>query len=87
MADKPYCKVLGSVMYTQVTTHPDLFYAISTLSKYFLNPGKPHWNTLMHVLQYIKGMLHFKITYSGKKFMNLMPISYVDADYTGDIDT
>ena len=41
----------------------------------------------MHVLQYIKVTLHFKITYGSKGFMDLAPIGYVNADYAGDIDT
>jgi len=87
MADKLYCKVLGLIMYAQVTTCPDLFYMVSTLSKYSSNPSKPHWNALMHVLWYIKGMLHYKITYGGKDHINLAPVGYVNADYAGDIDT
>ena len=87
MADKPYCKALGSVMYAQVATHPDLSYAVSTLSKYSSNPGKPHWDALTYVLWYIKGTLHFKITYGDKGFMNLAPMGHVNADYAGDIDT
>jgi len=55
MTNKPYREVLGSVMYAQVATCQDLSYAVSTLSKYSSNPGKPHWDALMHVLWYIKG--------------------------------
>ena len=87
MADKPYREALGSIMYAQVTTHPDLSYAVSMLSKYSLNPGMPHWDALTHVLCYIKGMLHFKITYGSKGLTNLAPMGYVDVDYVGDIDT
>jgi len=36
--------------------------------------GKPHWDALMHVLRYIKGTLHFKITYGSKGFTDLMPV-------------
>ena len=41
----------------------------------------------MHVLQYIKGTLDFKITYGGEGHTSLAPIGYVDADYAGDIDS
>ena len=34
MVDKPYWEVLGSIMYAQIGTQPDLSYAVSTLSKY-----------------------------------------------------
>jgi hypothetical protein len=87
MADKPYREVLGSVMYAQIGTRPDLSYAVSTLSKYASNPGLTHWQALMHVLRYIKATLHYKITYGGDRFKDLKPIGWVDADYGGDIDS
>jgi hypothetical protein len=87
MADKPYREVLGSIMYAQIGTRPDLSYAVSTLSKYASNPGITHWNALMHVLRYIKATLHYKITYGGKDFKDLRPTGWVDADYGGDIDS
>jgi hypothetical protein len=87
MKDKPYREVLGSVMYTQIATRPDLSYAASTLSKFGSNPGKPHWLALMHILQYIKGSLDYKITYSGPGNTSLTPYGHVDADYGGDRDT
>ena len=50
MKDKPYHKVLRSIMYAQVATCPDLSYAISMVSKFASNPGKPHWDAMMHIL-------------------------------------
>jgi hypothetical protein len=87
MADKPYREVLGSVMYAQIGTRPDLSYAVSTLSKYASDPGIAHWQALMHVLRYIKATLNYKITYGGNGLTNLRPIGWVDADYGGDIDS
>jgi hypothetical protein len=87
MADKPYREVLGSIMYAQIGTRPDLSYAVSTLSKYASNPGIAHWQALIHVLRYIKATLHYKITYGGDCFKDLKPTGWVDADYGGDIDS
>ena len=87
MANKPYREILGSIMYTQIATWPDLSYAVSTLSKFVLNPGRPHWIALMCILQYIKGTLDFKIMYRGKGYTNLALIGYIDTDYAGDINT
>lgn len=42
MKDKPYREVLGSVMYAQIATRPDLSYAVTTLSKFSSNPGREH---------------------------------------------
>ena len=87
MADKPYQEVLGSIMYAQIGTQPDLLYAVSTLSKYVSDPGITHWQALMHVLRYIKATLHYKITYGGNNLNDLKPTRWVDADYGGDIDS
>ena len=78
MADKPYRELLGSIMYAQIATRPDLSHAVSTLSKFASNPGRVHWNALTHVLRYIRGTLNYKITYGGK-YKNLAPVGYVDA--------
>ena len=39
----------------------------------------------MHVFAYIKGILDYKITYSPGTPTGLIPIGYIDADYTGDL--
>ena len=41
----------------------------------------------MHILQYIKATLHYKITYGGDSSKDLKPIGWVDADYGGDVDS
>jgi len=87
MQDKPYHEVLSVVMYAQICTHPDISYAVATLSKFMSNPGLLHWAALMHVLQYLKGTLHYRVMYSGKGFTSLAPMGYIDVGYTGDTDT
>ncbi len=61
MEDKPYREVLGSIMYTQVWTHPDLSHAVVLLSHFAANPRVQHWKALMHVLWYIKGTLNYSL--------------------------
>ena len=41
----------------------------------------------MHILQYIKGTLHFKLTYGGEEHESIVPYGHIDADYGNDIDT
>ncbi|GLB39961.1 putative reverse transcriptase (RNA-dependent DNA polymerase) [Lyophyllum shimeji] len=87
MRDKPYREVLGSIMYAQIATRPDLSYAVASLSRFSTNPGKPHWQALMHVLQYIKATLHYKLRYGGTGHTSFTPQGYVDSDYAACIDT
>jgi len=83
--DIPYQKALGSLMWLQVATRPDLSYAVNVLSHFAHNPRKPHWNTIKHVLGYIKRMIDYEVTYKATGDLN--PISYVDSDFAGCKDT
>ena len=64
MDDKPYRSILGSVMWGQLVTHPDLSFSVSLLAHFQVNPGIDHWNALMHVVGYIKNTLDYGLTYS-----------------------
>ncbi len=85
MVDKPYRPVLGSVMWGQLATRPDLSFAISLLSRFQANPGIEHWKGLLHVVGYIRNTLDYGLTYSRDADLN--PLGYVDADYGGCRDT
>lgn len=85
MADKPYRPILGSVIWGQLATHPDLSFDVSLLSQFQSNPGIDHWNALMHVVGYIRNTIDYGLTYS--QDVNLSPIAFVDADYGGCQDT
>lgn len=85
MNDKPYREALGSCMWAQVATRPDIAYALSVLARFQANPGPAHWKAMLHLLAYLKGTLNYKITYH--RGGSLDPIGFVDADYAGDIDT
>ena len=87
MKDKPYNEVLGSIMWAQGATQPDLSFAVNLLSRFQANPGQAHWNAMLHVLGYIKGTLNYRITYVWGSAGGLKPVGYVDSDYAGNPDT
>ena len=39
----PYALTIGSLMYAQVCTHPDIAYIVGMLGRYLSNPGIDHW--------------------------------------------
>jgi hypothetical protein len=80
----PYRQALGSLMWLQVATRPDLSYTVNLLSRFANNPGRRHWEALKHALAYLKATLDYGITY--KHGGNLRPQGYVDVDYAGDCD-
>lgn len=81
MADKPYHAILGSIMWGQLATHPDLSFAVSLLSWFQLNPGIEHWKVLMHVVGYVMNTIDYGLTYSQNT--DLTPLAFVDVDYGG----
>jgi len=85
MRDKPYRAILGSVMWGQLATRPDLSFAVSLLSRFQAAPGIDHWKALMHVVGYIKNTLDYGLTY--RRDADLTPTAFVDADYGGCRDT
>ena len=81
MRKVPYREALGSLMWMQVTTRPDLSYPVNLLAHFAHNPGKAHWNVLKHVLGYIKRTLDYAIRY--RAGATLDPVGYVDSDFAG----
>lgn len=81
----PYREALGSLMWLQVATRPDLSFTVNLLSRFANNPGMAHWNALKHAMAYVKGTLNYGITYS--RNASLQPYGFVDADFAGDSDT
>ena len=53
MKKVPYREAVGSLMYATVATHPDITFAISTLSQFLENPGFVHWEAVKRVLRYL----------------------------------
>ena len=64
MIDKPFRPVLGSVMWGQLATQPDLSFVVSLLSRFQADPGIEYWKCLLHVLRYIKNTIDYGLTYS-----------------------
>jgi len=43
MEKRPYQMIIGSVMYTTITTWLDISFAVQQLSQFTSNPGRLHW--------------------------------------------
>jgi hypothetical protein len=53
MKSGPYASAVGSLMYTQVCTRPDLAFVTGMLGRYQKSLGISHWNGIKKVLRYI----------------------------------
>ncbi|OMO88421.1 Endonuclease/exonuclease/phosphatase [Corchorus capsularis] len=51
MESIPYASVVGSLMYAQTCTRPDISFAVGMLGRYQSNPGMDHWKAAKKVLR------------------------------------
>ncbi|KAI5674225.1 hypothetical protein M9H77_14589 [Catharanthus roseus] len=75
---------IGSVMYSMISTRPDIAFSISLLSRFMSNPGRDHWAALKWLLRYLNGTLDWGLHYHNWSDFEL--IRFVDSDFAGDKD-
>ena len=85
MESIPYASVVGSLMYAQTCTRPDISFAVGMLGRYQSNPGMDHWKAAKKVLRYLQGTKDYMLMY--RKSDQLEAIGYTDSDYAGCVDT
>ena len=69
IADKPsiilYQRKIGLLLYTAVTTRPDIAFAVSRLIQFNQNPSKEHQRAADRVIQFLYYTQSMSICYSG----------------------
>ena len=59
----PYASAIGSLMYAQVCTRPNIAYIVGLLGRYLSNPGKDHWIATKQVMRYLQRTKDYMLTY------------------------
>ncbi|RVW23075.1 hypothetical protein VitviT2T_005480 [Vitis vinifera] len=85
MKNIPYASAVGSLMYAQVCTRPDIAFAVGMLGRYQSNPGKDHWKAAKKVMRYLQGTKDYKLMY--RRTSNLEVVGYSDSDFAGCVDS
>ncbi|XP_078172770.1 secreted RxLR effector protein 161-like [Carex rostrata] len=85
MESIPYASVVGSLMYLQTCTRPDISFATGMLGRYQSNPGIDHWKVAKKVLRYLQGTKNYMLTY--RRSNQLEVIGYIDSDFAGCLDS
>ena len=85
MENIPYASIVGSLMYAQTCTRPDISFAVGMLGRYQSNPGLDHWKAAKKVLRYLQGTKDHMLTY--KRSDHLEVIGYTNSDFVGCVDT
>ena len=79
-----YRWLVESLIYLTLT-QPDISYPVRVVSRYMINPNKPHLDAVKRILRYVKGTISFGILY--KETKNCQVMGYCDADYAGHCGT
>jgi len=81
-----YLEIVGALLYA-TQTHLDIQYAVSIVSQFDGNPGKPHLEAAKHVLCYLKGTADLRLTLecSGSKSVDL--IGWTDSNWAQDANS
>lgn len=79
MAQYPYRKLIGCLMYLSYCTRPDIMLAVNKLARFVSNPGPAHWKAAKRVLRYLQGTRLLGLVFDG----NQPPVlsGYVDASW------
>lgn len=82
-----YLSALGSLMYANLGTRPDLSHAVSYLCRFSAHPDDSHWTAIKHILRYVKGTLNLGLRYTRTEAPQHGLIAYSDSDWGNDLDT
>ena len=80
----PYASIVGSLMYGQTCTRPDISFAVKILGRYQSNPRVDHWKAAKKVLRYLQETKDHMLTY--KRYGHLKVIGYLDSDFARCVD-
>eukprot|EP00253_Pinus_taeda_P019588 PITA_19588 len=81
----PYASVVGSLMYAQVCTRPNIAFVVGMLGRYQSDPGLDHWRTPKKVMRYLQGTKDYMLMY--RRMDTLEVIGYSNSDFAGCVDS
>ena len=81
MENIPYANVVGSLMYAQVCTRPNIVLIVGVLGRYLSNLGQAHWVAAKKVMRYLQRTKDYMLVY--RKMENLEVLGYTDSDFAG----
>ena len=74
MSKIPYQSVVGSLMYTMITTRLDIAFVVGVVSRFLSNYGKKHWETVKMILRYLCGTKNKCLCLGGGNYYLLLDI-------------
>lgn len=77
----PCASAVGSFMYAMLCMRPNICYTVGIVSRYQSNLGAKHWESVKHILKYLRRTKNYMLVYSGS---DLMHVGYTDSDFQSD---
>jgi hypothetical protein len=88
LAQFPYMKLVGSLMYAAISTRVDIAHVVHQLSKHSAAPQNIHWLSGKQVLRYLKGTSKVGLKFGGTHLNKpMIVVGYSDADFANDHKT
>jgi hypothetical protein len=84
---KPFCELIGSLLYVANATRPDICVAVGSLSRYLEQPQQKHWQAGIRVLMYLKDTTSTGIKFRRPHGSACSVTVFCDANWGGDIAT
>ncbi|GKC29439.1 retrotransposon protein, putative, ty1-copia subclass [Tanacetum coccineum] len=79
--DVPYDLAVGSIMFSDRCTRPDVAFAQNITSRFQQMSGEPHWNAVKTILKYLKNTKDMFLVYGGNPEAELRVDYYCDAGF------
>ena len=80
-----YRSLVGALQYLTIT-RLDISHAINSVNQFLHSPTEDHFLTVKCILRYVKGTLHFGITFHPSTAPGAL-VAYSDVDWVGCLDT
>jgi hypothetical protein len=81
----PYASAVGSLMYAQTCTRPDINFAVGMLGRYQSNLGMDHWKAAKKVMRFLQGTKDFMLRF--RRSNSLEITGYSDSEFAECIDS
>ena len=77
-----YRQLVGALIFL-VNSHPDICFAVNTLSQHMVEPHHIHWIGAKNLLRYLRGTITYALRYIVR---DVRLFGYTNADWAGNVE-
>lgn len=80
---KLYRRIVGALQYVTIT-RLEIAFSVNKVIQFMQSLLNIHWNAVKRILRYLQGTIHYELSLSKSKKLDLT--SYLDVDWANDLD-